>query len=154
MRRYARPFLITAALILAAGVVSGWLSGGLNALLGGVFSWAASLTRAAPSEEALQSENERLLSEIARLRTELADYSDTKAENEWLRGLFGAAKKQPSLTLKPATVLRRDAGDDFAAFTLDIGTDDGVKEGDPVVTEQGLVGMVIRADSVSCKVAT
>lgn len=51
-------------------------------------------------------------------------------------------------------MLRRDAGDDFAAFTLDIGTDDGVKEGDPVVTEQGLVGMVIRADSVSCKVAT
>ena len=151
---YVRPLLITAALILTAGVLSGWLSGGLNALLDGVFAWTASLTRAAPSEEALQSENERLLEENARLKSELADYADRKAENERLWSLFGMTKKQPDLTLKPAAVLRRDAGDDYAAFTLGVGTNDGVSVGDPVVTAQGLVGRVVRADSVSCKVAT
>lgn len=151
---YVRPLLITAALILTAGVVSGWLSGGLNALLGGVFAWTASLTRAVPSEDALLSENERLLEENARLKSELADYADRKAENEQLWSLFGMTKKLPSLTLKPAAVLRRDAGDDYAAFTLGVGTDDGVSVGDPVVTAQGLVGRVARADSVSCKVVT
>ena len=151
---FVRPVLITMALVLTAGVLSGWLSGGLNALLGGVCAWTASLTRAAPSDDALREENERLRADIAELKTELADYADKTAENERLWSLYGMKQAQPSLTLRPAAVLRRDAGDDYAAFTLGVGTDDGVAAGDPVVTSQGLVGRVVRADSVSCKVAT
>ena len=152
--RLTRPLLLTAALILIAGVLSSVISGGLNTLLEPLSEWTASLTRTAPSEEELSGELEKLREENAVLKKELAEYAELKEENDRLRQLFGVVKEQPSLTLKPAAVLRRDAGDDHAAFTLGVGSSDGVSQGDPVVTARGLIGRVTRVDSATCKVAT
>ena len=63
-------------------------------------------------------------------------------------------KENPSYKILPASVIRRDANDDFYSFTLDIGSSNGVELNDPVITENGLVGWVCRTDAGTCKVKT
>ena len=56
--------------------------------------------------------------------------------------------------MTPANVIKRDANDDFYAFTLDVGTAKGVSVNNPVITENGLIGWVCQADAATCKVKT
>lgn len=104
--------------------------------------------------EELESENEELKSENADLRTQLADYYDLQDENARLWKYYKIKKKNPDYDLVPAAVIRRDSGDDFYSFTVDAGTAMGVKEQDPVVTENGLVGYVSSVNAANCTVTT
>ena len=85
----------------------------------------------------LLAENEELKKEIATLRTQLADYSDTKVENARLWKFYGLKKSDDSYDFVPSTVIRRDSQSIFYSFTSD-----KISVNDPVVSENGLVGYV------------
>lgn len=106
------------------------------------------------SYDELMSAYEELQQENNSLRARVVDYYDTKAENARLWKFYDLKKENPDYTLIPAMVLRRDVNDEFSSFTLDKGTASGISIGNPVVTDNGVVGWVAEADANTAKVVT
>ena len=85
-----KVLIITLIILTVLGVLSqaenSLLSSGVNTLTKGLFQLSALATASADSatREELLKENEELKKENAALRGQLADYIDTKAENEKL----------------------------------------------------------------------
>lgn len=107
-----------------------------------------------PDYDELYKENEDLKAELAELRTQLADYYNVKQENERLWRYYDLKAENPQYDILPATVVRRDPNDDFYSFTLDKGKTNDVAVGDPVVTENGIIGWVYEVDAYTAKVKT
>lgn len=155
-----KPLIITLVILIAASVLSlgenSVIPSAVNAFTNGLFSVTASATASADtaSYDDLKTENEKLRHENAELREQLADYYDVKQENAKLWKYYDLKKQNPSYKIQPAAVIMRDANDDFYSFTLDIGTSSGVSVNNPVITENGLVGWVYKADLTTCKVKT
>jgi rod shape-determining protein MreC len=99
-------------------------------------------------------ENEQLREENAALREQLVDYGRYKAENEQLREYLAIKESNPEMEFVPASVIGRDTADRFYSFTIDSGSKNNVKKGDPVVTSEGLVGFVSDVSLTSAKVLT
>ena len=117
-------------------------------------SAAAAKEAAKPSYDELEKENQELEEEIAQLRTELADYYNVKHENERLWRYYDLKADNPQYDILPATVVGRDPNDDFYSFTLNKGKTSDVAIGDPVVTENGLIGWVYAVDAYTAHVKT
>ena len=148
--------IITLVILLLTGVLSqgktGFISGGLNLLPLGISSLTVSAKSTADSAET--DEAEALKKENAELRHSLVDYLELKEENEKLREYFKISRKNRDYKLVPAAVIARDPDDDFGAFTIGAGTSGGVKAGDAVITENGLIGQVARAELATAYVTT
>ena len=148
--------IITLVILLLTGVLSqgktGFISGGLNLLPLGISSLTASAKSTADSAET--DEVEILKKENAELRQSLVDYLELKEENSKLREYFKISRKNRDYKLVPAEVIARDPDDDFGAFTIGAGTSAGVKAGDAVITENGLIGLVTRAELATAYVTT
>ena len=100
---------------------------------------------------ALKSENDRLLQERARLLQWQAVARKLEAENKALKSLLNF-KSSASTNFLSARVIA-DAGGAFAhSIVLNIGKRDGVKNGQAVVTGEGLVGRVAIVGSRSTQV--
>lgn len=132
----------------------------LSSLVNGITLPMAEVSAAAtkeavkPNYDELEAENAQLKEEIAELRTQLADYYNVKQENERLWRYYDLKAENPQYEILPATVVRRDPNDDFYSFTLDKGKTSDVAVGDPVVTENGIIGWVYEVDSYTAKVKT
>ena len=148
--------IITLVILLLTGVLSqgktGFISGGLNLLPLGISSLTASAKSTADSAET--DEVEILKKENAELRQSLVDYLELKEENSKLREYFKISRKNRDYKLVPAEVIARDPDDDFGAFTIGAGTSAGVKAGDAVITKNGLIGLVTRAELATAYVTT
>ena len=148
--------MITLVVLLLTGVLSqgktGFISGGLNLLPLGISSLAASAKSTSDSAET--GEAETLKKENAELRQSLVDYLEIKKENEKLREYFKISRKNRDIKLAPAEVIARDPNDDFGAFVIGAGTSVGVRVGDAVITENGLIGQVTRAEFATAYVTT
>ena len=94
---------------------------------------------------ALQEEN-------AQLEDQLVAYEELQQENEQLKTQLGLEEEEPENELRSASVIGRDPNDVFYGFSIDAGTLSGVSVGDPVITDQGLVGVVTQAYATSSKV--
>ena len=94
---------------------------------------------------ALQEEN-------AQLEDQLVGYEELQQENEQLKTQLGLEEEEPENELRAASVIGRDPNDVFYGFSIDAGTLSGVSMGDPVITDQGLVGVVTQAYATSSKV--
>lgn len=94
------------------------------------------------SEEYVE-ENRKLKEQIADLNNRLIDYEDIKSENEDLRKFIGIKEENEDFVLSPpCTVISRMANDPYGTFVIDRGFNDGIKLYDPVVTSEGLVGII------------
>ena len=142
-------------------IIGGFTDGNvLSSIVNGItlpmteVSAAATKEITKPSYDELYKENEKLKEEISELRTQLADYHNVKHENERLWRYYDLKDQNPQYGILPATVVRRDPNDDFYSFTLDKGITSDVAVGDPVVTENGIIGWVYEVDFYTAKVKT
>ena len=116
---------------------------------------AAALWEKYTNIDAVMEENETLRTENAELRRQMVDYDRIKAENEAYKALKTIQSQRPEMSFLSGFVIGRDPLDSFWGFTLDRGTLDGVAVDDAVISDEGyLLGMVVEAESTSCKVMT
>lgn len=104
------------------------------------------------SKEELQALVERLQQERSALAQQLVDYEDKKRENEQLKQQLQIAQLEPENEMRSASVIGRDPNDVFSGFSIDAGSLAGVSVGDPVITTQGLVGVVSQVYATSSMV--
>ena len=100
-------------------------------------------------------DNRALRREVARLSKELADYDQTKNRLEELEAFVGIKEMYTDVTMSaPCRVTGYVTNDPFGKFRIDAGTQDGLSLWDPVVTEQGLVGVITEIGADTSTVTT
>ncbi len=148
--------VIALLLVVGAFTENNLISSIVNGITLPMSEVSAAATKEAnkPSYEELEKTNKDLEAEISELRTQLADYYNVKQENERLWRYYDLKADNPQYGILPATVVRRDPNDDFYSFTIDKGKSSDVAVGDPVVTENGLIGWVCEVDTYTASVKT
>lgn len=100
-------------------------------------------------------ENIRLKKQIGELNKQLTEYDDLKTEVEELRKLVVIKEEHPdNIYSRPADVLGYVANDPFKAFTIDIGYADDIEPYSPVITPEGIVGIIIEVSQYTSTVRT
>ena len=136
---------------MVLGVVLMPLQKVTSALSGGIGSVWEKYT----SIDEVMEQNEQLEAENAELRQQIVDYDRIKAENEAYKALARIQDSNTEASYISAFVIGRDPLDEFGGFTLDCGTVNGAAVNDAVISDKGyLIGMVVEADTTSCKVMT
>ncbi len=107
----------------------------------------------APSDLAeLRDRNAELESQIAQLTNENAQLKELEAQYNVVAGLLDYASANPDRRYLAADVVARDESLFLRYVLLNKGTNDGVIRGMPVVTDQGLVGLITEATANASKV--
>ncbi|HAL12113.1 MAG TPA: hypothetical protein DCP22_07355 [Ruminococcaceae bacterium] len=102
----------------------------------------------------LQQENEELQRQVDELTRRQADYDELKNQNDLYRRFFSISDSNADYVLEPATVIARVPDDPAGSFIINIGQSQGITSGMPVITENGLVGIVGRVSERYCRVLT
>ena len=102
----------------------------------------------------LQKENEDLQKLVDELTRRQADYDELKNQNDLYRRFFSISDSNADYTLEPATVIAHVRDDPSGSFIINIGQSQGITSGMPVITENGLVGIVGRVSERYCRVLT
>lgn len=106
------------------------------------------------NNEAIILENAGLYEQINDLNKKIADYESTKAENEHLKKYLEIKDENPDFKFCSASVIAKDSSDIAGGFTIDVGSIDGIKAFDPVITNAGLVGYVSEVGVSTSRIKT
>lgn len=106
------------------------------------------------SVKALRKQNEQLVEENRQLKERNEDANLLEQENERLRAYLNMRAKHPQMKLEEATVVGREANNYTSVYLLNRGTIHGVKVSMPVITADGIVGVVSEVGLSWCKVET
>ena len=98
----------------------------------------------------LRQRNADLESEIAQLQSQVIDLQQKVTETSILSALVDFARANPAYSYKAAAVIGRDPSPFLRYVIINIGSNQGVLPGMPVVTNKGLVG---RVDAVIAEAA-
>jgi rod shape-determining protein MreC len=98
----------------------------------------------------LRQRNAELEAEVANLQTEVIALQQQVSEVELLSALLDFARSQRENEYKAASVVFRDPRPFQRYVVIDVGTDDGILSGMPVVGPAGLIG---RVDAVTANAA-
>lgn len=90
----------------------------------------------------LRSENQQLESQVAMLQSEIVALQENLAQSEILYTLLDFARTNPEHSYIAATVIGREISPFLQYIIIDKGSNDGLRYGMPVVTQQGLVGRI------------
>lgn len=90
----------------------------------------------------LRSENARLENEVALLQSEIVALQENLAQSDILYTLLDFARTNPEHEYVAATVIGREISPYLQYIIIDKGSNDGLRHGMPVVTQQGLVGRI------------
>lgn len=101
-----------------------------------------------------REELEQAKKELRELREQVVDYNKMKEENEWYAKILGLHEQHSDYTFASGKVIAVDPAGHFGNFTINAGTKSGIAVGDPVITAEGLVGLVSEVSFTSCKVRT
>lgn len=102
-----------------------------------------------------QEENEALRQQVAELEKQLVDYQSTQDELEELKKIMGVKEEHSSDELSsPCTIIGYVENDPFHSFYIDKGSNDGLSVYDPVVTAEGLVGIISEISETYATVET
>lgn len=97
----------------------------------------------APRDTAVLQERNRVLeNEVARLRAQIVELQQQMADVQVLRALVNFASANPENQYIAASVIGRDPSPFLHYVIINRGSNDGLRRGMPVVTEQGLVGRI------------
>ena len=107
------------------------------------------------SADEYYQENMRLREQIGELNEKLRDYDAIAAELSDLRKFIGIKDRNPDFVLsEPCAVISYTANDPFKSFVINRGKNDGIEPLAPVVTGEGLVGIVAEVSAESAVVKT
>jgi len=103
--------------------------------------------------KAIKQENEELKIKVQKLEKERDDLIEYKEKIEELREALKLKDRFQDYELVGANVIGKDPGNWFNVFKIDLGTKDGLRSDDAVVTaSNALVGRVASTDLTSSKV--
>ncbi len=164
--KFTLPKYVGTIIILlgVAGILALALSGYMTSLFGTALSpvmaaqkWFSTRylaiyeTFTQPKDMAtLSQENTMLIDENSRLQAQVIQLQQQLNESQILYSLLDFARARPENVYVASAVIGRDPSPFLQYILIDSGSDDGLRKGMPVVTEQGLVG---RVDAVIAKAA-
>lgn len=90
----------------------------------------------------LQNRNAQLEAEVSGLQTQVIQLQQQLQDTEVLAALVDFSQSNPESVYKAASVIGRDPSPFLHYIIINIGSNDGVRQGMPVVTNQGLVGRI------------
>ncbi len=94
----------------------------------------------------LRTTNQQLQTQVDTLTIDNLRLKEVAAENQQLRELMRFAQLNPTYDFRGGQVIARVIGQQptnyLASLTIDLGSEHGIQEGMPVVTEAGLVGRI------------
>lgn len=102
----------------------------------------------------LAAENARLKTENQQLIQQMIDYENLQIENYQFREFLEIKERNKDFVFEPATVIGRSPDSLFGSFIIDVGTQNGVNLRDPVITPEGLIGIVTSVSYSYAKVST
>lgn len=150
--------------LIAVGMIALALGGYLTPLTRVVFSpfinaqtWIYSRYQAvqdfirAPQDIArLQQRNLQLEAQVSQLQAQIIDLQQQLSETRILSALVEFARANPENRYQAAAVIGRDPSPFLRYIIINRGSDDDIRRGMPVVTQQGLIG---RIDAVTANAA-
>ncbi len=159
---------LTAVLIGAMiySVTTGGYSSGSNYLFEVIFEPVRNLSSSISDKvsrsldmvinaEKYYNENQQLKAQLNALYNDVIDYDKVLEENKELRVMLELKEEYNNYKFSPpCTVIARTTNDPYGSFTVDKGANDGIKPGDPVVTETGIVGVCFEVSPSTSKVRT
>ena len=101
-----------------------------------------------------REENERLIKEITELRIENRDSKSYIEENKRLKNLLDLQEGKADMTTVAATVVSKDYERWYKGITINKGKSSGIQKGDPVITADGILGIVNEVGTNWAKVTT
>ncbi len=100
----------------------------------------------------LRQRNSDLEAELSRMQAEIIQLKQQLSETQVLSALVDFARVQPENRYLAATVIGRDPSPFVQYVIINRGSDDGLRRGMPVVTQQGLVGRIAAVTSGAARV--
>lgn len=125
----------------------------LKALAFGSFAAVTSVVSDITNIAKIKSENKRLLRTNAELMLEINRFRQYGIQNIELKNLLGL-KESTKYPLIPGVVVSKTFSTSQSAITLNVGKNDGLKPGMPVIDDQGFVGIVYDISDDFCIVRT
>ena len=104
------------------------------------------------SSDAYRDRVAELEQQVADYQAQLVDYEKTKKQLEAYEEFLDVREKNPDYTWVYSTVIGRDSADMFGSFTINKGSDDGIKVNDAVIYSEYLVGVVTEVNPTSAVV--
>jgi rod shape-determining protein MreC len=112
---------------------------------------------AAPRDVAsLRQRNAELESDVASLQAQVIELQERASQVDTLAALVGYSRANPESSYKAADVIGRDPSPFLHYIIINLGSNDGILRGMPVVTHQGLIGRVdaVIADAARIQLIT
>lgn len=103
---------------------------------------------------ALKEENQTLKEKNSELEKSLRELEIIKSENETLKEYVNLKDKYTEYTTVPGYIINKSNSNYDNTIIINIGENDGIKSGMPVIADAGLVGYVISVTSNTAKVQT
>ena len=100
----------------------------------------------------LMQRNAELEAEVASLQSQVIELQQQLTEYQILSSLLDFARAYPEYEYVGASVIGRDPSPFLQYVIINRGSDDGLRRGMPVVTQQGLVGRVARVTAAAANV--
>lgn len=102
----------------------------------------------------VKNENNDLKKKNLELENQLVEYNELKRQNDVLRGIVDFSKENNQYKYIGTNIIGK-SGDNFVeGYTIDKGTDEGIKKDYIVISPEGLVGVVTEVHSNWSKIQT
>ncbi|MBK6794042.1 MAG: rod shape-determining protein MreC [Anaerolineales bacterium] len=150
-------------LVLAFSGALGSASRGFTSVLVDVQTWISSrflgfqdFVTAPRDIVTLRTRNAELEAQVSQLQAQLIELQQRVNETEILAALVDFSRSNPESTYKAASVIGRDPSPFLHYIIINRGSNDDIRRGMPVVTNQGLVGRVdaVIADAARVQLIT
>lgn len=154
-------FVITVILMIISNFKNNVVTNALNTFSTPAQSLLAAIIRPITEHfnvkdrmEAYREENKELIKEITKLKIKMRDTESYIAENERLKGLLDLREKNINMTTVAARAVAKDYDYWHRGITINRGTTHGIKVGNPVMTDDGILGIVESAGPNWAKITT
>lgn len=137
------PAILTGAIITPIQSLGAGISDGFNNFIG-IFTDSGTL----------REQNKKLQSEVNELRENKAELNELRRLNELYRQFLELKEHNPDYSFADCRIIAVDTDSKYGNFTINAGILNGVEANRPVITPQGLIGVVYEAGLNFAKVRT